>query len=106
MKENIYWSCIEFHYKQRPQTKENTNLKGGFVYAFIKAFDVRDALDMIIISLKKNKLQPIEIEYIKPYEKNIQWESKKQTKHYLELYKEAKRTDEVIFDDLYAYEKQ
>ena len=105
MIEKIYWSSIEFHYKQKPKTKETTILKGGFVYAFVKAFDVQDALDMIKRSLKKNKLQPIEIEFIKPYEKNIEWESKELTKNYLNLYKEAKRSSEVIFDNLYAYEK-
>lgn len=94
----IYWTGVEYSYSL------NKNLKGGFVYAFIKAIDVRDALDLLLIRLKQESLIPLEIEFISPYSQEMEWENKKQTKHYSKLYDEALNTDSVIFDDFYAYE--
>lgn len=95
----IYWTGVEYGYDK------NKNLKGGFVYAFIKAFDVRDALELLLKRLKQEDLIPIEIEFISPYNQDMEWENKKQTKHYSKLYIEAINTDIIIFDDFYAYEK-
>ena len=95
----IYWSGVEYSYE------ENKDLKGGFVYVFIKAIDVRDALNLLLNGLKQENLIPLEIEFISPYSQDMEWENKKQTKHYSKLYNEALNTDIIIFDDFYAYEK-
>jgi hypothetical protein len=101
MKKKVFWIGIEYSYKE--DADGYGKLKGGFVYAFIKAHDVRDALESLIEKLSQLKLEPIDIEFVKPYEKEIEWETPKQTKHYLNLYKETNSTNEIVFDDFHAY---
>lgn len=99
---NIYWSSIEFTYKKEIQNKKN--LKGGFVYCFVKAFDVREAINKIERGLKSQGLICQKMEYISVYDENMEWEKEEQTASYLELYKSAKNNNEVVFDDFYSYE--
>jgi hypothetical protein len=101
MKGKVFWTGIEYSYME--DAEEYGKLKGGFVYAFIKAHDVRDALDKIIDKLKIMRLKPIEIEFLKPYEKELEWETEEQTKHYLNLYKQTIKTNDISFDNFHAY---
>jgi hypothetical protein len=94
----VYWSSVEFEYQE---SKEG--LKGGFVYAFVKEIDAKHALDKILIELNRLKLKYKLIEFIKPYELELDWSTKKQTNHYKILYKKASKIDEVIFDDFYSF---
>ncbi|MBC5774899.1 hypothetical protein H8S95_12555 [Pontibacter sp. KCTC 32443] len=103
MESKVYWSSIEYKYGDASDNPEK--LKGGFAYVFIKAFDVRDALEKISESLDRKGLHPIEIEFISPYDKETEWETSKETKHYKRLFVEALNSSDVVYDDLYAYEK-
>ena len=102
MKTKVFWTGIEYSYMIG--SEKYGNLKGGFVYAFIKAYDVREALTKITDQLNKISMEPIEIEFLKPYEKNLEWETIEQTKHYLDLYKQSNKTNDIIFDIFHAYE--
>ena len=93
----IYWSSIEYEYKE-----SKNNLLGGFVYVFIKTSDVKNALEIILKEFKAEKLIPHDIEFIKPYNAETEWENANRTKHYNKLYKSALKTSEIIFDDFYA----
>jgi hypothetical protein len=93
----VYWSSIEYTYSSKK------NLKGGFVYVFVKAFDVREALAKLLAAFDEKKMTPNEIEYIMPYDVDTEWETSKQTSKFLELNNAALKSDEVIFDDFYAY---
>lgn len=101
MKRKVFWTGIEYSYMIG--SEEYGNLKGGFVYVFIKAFDAKEALNKITHKLNKIKLEPIEVEFLKPYEIEMAWDTSKQTNYYLNLYKEADDKDEIIFDKFYAY---
>ena len=103
MKQKVYWSSIEYSYESKSSEKQK--LKGGFVYAFVKSFDVRQALNKLLSKLKQQGKRPIEIEFISPYDKKTEWENSKQEKHYKILYNEARNSSSVIFDTFYAYEK-
>ncbi len=94
-----YWTSIEYKHEI-----ENT-LKGGFVYAFVQAKDARSAISKFTDELSSLNLKAIDIEYIKPYEPKLNWQTKEKTHHYLELYRAAKKSKNVIFDTFYAYEK-
>ena len=96
----IYWTGVEYNYS------DNKSLKGGFVYAFINALDVRDALEKLLKGLEEEKLIPLDVEFISPYDQDMEWEEKGQTKRYIELYNDALNTEQVIFDDFYAYETE
>lgn len=104
MESKIYWSGIEYEYNEN--SVEYKKLKGGFVYAFIKSNDVREALEIILSELNKNHLLPSTIEFVSPYEKEMEWETSKETSHYTKLYKTALKSSVVVFDDFYAYEKE
>jgi hypothetical protein len=103
MTEKIYWASIEYRYDEK--STESRKLKGGFVYAFIKANDVRDALKNILGELSVLKLSPVEIEFVKPYDKSLGWETPEDTKRYLSLFRLARKTTNVIFSEFYAFEK-
>ena len=98
----VYWAGIEYKYNKASSTK--AILEGGFVYIFVKAFDAREVLERLLIELKKKVLTLIEVEFISPYDIEMEWELEKEKKHYLELYNNALKTDLVVFDDFYAYE--
>jgi len=102
MERKVFWMGIEYSYMRG--SEEYGKLKGGFVYAFIKAYDVREALTKTINRLKEIKLKPIEIEFLKPYEKELEWETLELTNHYLILYEETDKTNEILFDNFNAYE--
>ncbi len=104
MKREIYWSSIEYSY--RTEAEEFESLEGGFVYVFIKAFDVQEALSIILKEFKKGNLEIIQVEFIKPYEEDIEWETPEQTLHFLHLFNKAKDCDALIYDDFYAYENK
>lgn len=98
----IYWTSIEYNYSK--ESSKNDELKGGFVYAFVNANDVRDALDKLLKELKSQSLTPIDIEFMSPYDDEMEWETRQETEHFLGLYNESKKTNNVIFDNFYAYE--
>ena len=104
MEITIYWSSIEYHYNQ--DAKEFGDLEGGIVYVFVKATDVREALEKYLKAFKANKMSPIEEEFISPYDERTEWESPEATKHYIELYKQALYADEVVFDEPSTYEEE
>lgn len=101
-KSKIYWTGVEYSYGKKSDNYKE--LKGGFVYAFINAIDVREALGKLLKELKKQDLNPLEVEFISPYDEEMEWETNEQTNHYLGLYEEALKSEEVVFDDFYAYE--
>lgn len=104
MKNKIYWSSIEFKYDK--DSPDSENLAGGFVYVFIKAFDVMEALLKIQYAFKERKLTPIEIEHISPYNPELQWENEDDKKKYNELSEFASQSGIVEFDDFYSFESK
>ncbi len=103
MTTKIYWTSIEYSYDEN--STESKKLKGGFVYAFIKANDVRDALESFLGELRELNLIPVEIEFVKPYDKALEWETPEDTKRYLSLFREAKKSANAIFGEFYAFER-
>ena len=102
MESKIFWSSIEFGYdKDSPDFEK---LIGGFVYVFVKSFDVIEALEKIQKAFSERNLIPIEVEYISPYNPELEWENEEDHKNYLELSDFAFRTGLVVFDDFYSYE--
>jgi len=102
MENKIFWSSIEFRYdKDSPDFKK---LVGGFVYVFIKSFDVIEALERIQKAFKEKKLIPIDVEYINPYNPELEWENEEDHEKYLKLSDFAFQSGLVVFDDFYSYE--
>jgi hypothetical protein len=95
----VYWASIEYKYDKVDK------LKGGFVYAFVKASNSKTALDNIFQKLKEENMTSVKVEFIKEYDPMTEWDNSIQTKHYNELYSSALNSLDVILDDFYAYER-
>ena len=104
MSNKVYWCSIEYSYKENPS--ELVDLKGGFVYSFVSAFDAKEALDKVALAMEDKKLSPVEIEFISPYDPETEWETEEEAERFLGLFNEAEETTEVLFDDFYAYEEE
>jgi protoheme ferro-lyase len=99
----IFWTSIEYIYNS--EHNSNERLIGGFVYAFVSSTDQNEALNKFLSALRQQQKTAKEVDFIAPYPDNTEWENVEQTKHYKTLFEDAKKTDEVIFDTFYAYEK-
>ena len=95
----VYWTSIEYEYKFKD------NLKGGFVYAFIKAKDAISAYEIIKKDLISRNLTPISWDFICPFDINTEWESEEETFHYKGLYEKALNHKQCVYDNFYAYVK-
>ncbi len=98
----IYWTGIEFNYSR--DSADYGKLKGGFVYGFVHAIDVREALKRFEGRLIEEKLTPKNFEFISIYDLEMEWETEEQTENYFQLAKEAESSSEVMFDAFYSYE--
>ena len=104
MNSDIYWSSVEYSYASKCSQSEK--LKGGFVYAFVKALNSEDALSKVTEELKLQDIEVKEVEFVAPYQINTEWETEKQRNNFMQLYNAAQSSNEVSFDIFYAYETE
>ena len=100
----IYWTSLEYTYSKK--SIHFGNLTGGFVYGFVKAYDALEALDYFTNDLKQQDIDIKKVEFISPYNIEMEWETKEQAKKFIELYEKANNGNEVLFDDFYSYESE
>jgi hypothetical protein len=98
-----YWSSIEFEYSEGAELYGKC--KGGFVFAFVVAKDVRDALPRLQDEMHRNNRSVLEVEFVSPYE-DVPWDSAEEEQNYEGLATEAAQTGNVVFDTIYAYEEK
>ncbi len=98
-----YWSSVEFHF--HPGAKEYAKYKGGFVYAFVTAEEVRTAIPLILDELKCWSLIPVAVDFVSPYE-DFSWDSTEEQEHYANLASQARKSGKVVLDGLHAYENE
>ena len=98
----IFYASIEY---LEINSEPKDGIIGGFVYAFVRSKNERDALKMFSAALEKQNKSTKVLEFISLYSESLLWENEKQTEHYKNLYKIAENNDQVIFDDFYAYQK-
>ena len=98
----IFWTSIEYiEINLDPKNK----IIGGFVYAFLNSKNESEALKMFTSALLEQNKSIKVVEFISLYPEILLWEDQKHTEHYKNLSKLADTTDQVIFDDFYAYQK-
>jgi len=95
----IYWTSVEVDIVN-PAAYDNC--VGGFVYLFIKAEDVLDAIPKIKKAIEEEDFKINKVEFISEYD-DVPWDSEEEQKKYDSLVKEAD-SGEVVWDELYAYE--
>jgi len=89
---NVYWTSVEFDILDPPAYEDCV---GGFVYLFLKAHDVREAIPRIEAAIKKEGLRISQIEFVSPYDE-IPWDSEEEQIQYDSLAEEAKACEEVV----------
>ncbi|MCK5836305.1 MAG: hypothetical protein KAH09_03480 [Desulfobacula sp.] len=96
----VYWTSVEFDIVN-PEDYENCI--GGFVYLFLKARDVQDAVPKIQESIGEEGLTIDTIEFVSPYDETP-WDTKEDQIQYDALAEEAQNSGEVVWDQISAYE--
>ena len=100
----LYWTSIEYQYKK--SSTYYGKLAGGFVFAFVQAFDARDALAKFDNRLGQEDVIPIYIDFISVYDEEMEWETIEQTDKFKELARQAMESTDVVLDDYYGYEPE
>lgn len=98
----LYWTSAEIEILN-PSAYEDC--VGGFVYLFVKAFDVRQALLRFETALEDEGFKIDHVEFVSEYEQ-IPWDSKEEQTHYDGLAKEARAGENVVWDEIFAYESK
>ncbi len=99
---NLYWTSVEFDIVD-PSAYENC--VGGFVYLFLKASDVRGAIPKIEAAIEEEGLRINTIEFVAQYDE-IPWDSEEEQIQYDSLARQAKESEEVVWDEIVAYESK
>jgi len=98
----VYWTSVEFDIID---PSEYEDCVGGFVYLFVKARDVREAIPKIEATIEQEGLRMDSIEFVSQYDE-ISWDSEEEQVLYDSLAREANACDEVIWDEIFAYESK
>ncbi len=98
----LYWTSVEFDILN-PAAYEDCI--GGFVYLFLNARDVQDAMEIIKADVEEEDLKINQIEFVAPYE-GVPWDSKEDQLLYDALAAEAASGNEVVWDEISAYESK
>jgi hypothetical protein len=101
--QRVFFCDVDYLYTK--ESKEFETLAGGAVYVFVRAFDVREALSVLVDDLKSHHMEPKEIVSISPYNVEQEWANEEERTHYLHLYVECEKVNAVVYDDFMAYEK-
>ncbi len=96
----VYWSNVEFVY----QTGSNQHgiFEGGVVYAFVRAFDVRDAIRKIEHELDTRNLGVRRFDFVTEYGE-LPWEDEEDQLHFDGVAALAGSTGEVFLDSFEVY---
>ncbi len=98
-----YYTSID--YKYLVGSVNYGKFTGGFVYAFVKAKDAREALEKFCCEMESLDLEVTNVEYISIYD-DILWDNETSQVKFDGIADQASQTDQVICDLFYAYESE
>ena len=102
-RESVYYSSVEIAFAEGSEF--HGKLEGGFVYAFVRAHDARDAMPAILEELEACGLEAVEMEFVAPYE-DVPWETQEEQSRYDLLARRAQEAEGVVLDDIEAFESR
>ncbi len=100
---DVYWANIEYLYEKG--SINYGRYAGGFVHAFVRAIDVRDAIKKFENDLNSLYLSIKRIDFVSIYE-DIPWDTEKEQNLYDHLAEQASQTEDVVCDEFFAYEEE
>jgi hypothetical protein len=101
-KMTVYWTSVEFDILD-PSVYEDC--VGGFVYLFLSAKDVREAIPRIEAAIEEEGLKISQVEFVSPYDETP-WDSQEDQILYDGLANKAAACDAVVWDEIFAYESK
>ena len=99
----VYWSNIEFTYEEG--AAQHGLFEGGVVYAFVRAFDAREAIYRIENDLDSRFLGIRSVDFVNEYVE-MPWENEEDQLHFDGLAALAGSTAEVLLDSFEVYERR
>ena len=99
----VYWANFEFSYEEG--SKYHGEFEGGYVYAFVQAVDVRDALEQFQLEFAGRKLGLRMVEFVAIYAEN-RWQNEEDQEHFDRIATTAANSEEVVFDSFDVYERR
>ena len=99
----VYWANIEFTYEAG--SAQHGLFEGGVVYAFVRAYDVRDALDKMEEEFEDRNLGVRAVDYVTEYNE-VPWENGDDQLHFDGVAALAGSTGEVFLDSFEVYERR
>lgn len=99
----VYWANVEFTYEEG--SAQHGLFEGGLVYAFVRAFDVREALDKFEEEFEDRDLGIRAIDYVTPYI-DVPWENEEDQLHFDGVAALAASTTETFLDSFEVYERR
>ena len=99
----VYWSNIEFTYQEG--AAQHGIFEGGVVYAFVRAFDVREAISRIEEEFNMRDLGVRSFDFVTEYGE-IPWETEDDQRQFDGVAALAGSTGEVFLDSFEGYERR
>ena len=99
----VYWSNVEFIYQE--VSAQHGIFEGGVVYAFVRAFDVREAILKIEGELDARDLGVRSFDFVTEYA-DLPWEDDDDQLHFNGVAALAGSTGEVFLDSFEVYERR
>ena len=99
----VYWANVEFTYNEG--SSQHGVFEGGVVYAFVRAFDVREAILRIEEELQSRDLGVRNVDYVTEYGE-VPWENEDDQLHFDGVSALAGSTGEVFLDSFEVYERR
>ena len=99
----VYWANVEFSYEEG--SAQHGIFEGGIVYAFVRAFDVRDAIDKIEEECESRDLAVRAVDYVAEYNE-VPWETEEDQLHFDGVAALAGSTREVFLDSFEVFERR
>jgi hypothetical protein len=99
----VYWANVEFTYEEG--SAQHGLFEGGLVYAFVRAFDVREALDKIEEEFEDRDLGIRAVDYITEYQE-VPWGNEEDQLHFDGVAALAGSTGESFLDSFEVYERR
>ena len=99
----VYWANVEFTYNEG--SSQHGVFEGGVVYAFVRAFDAREAILRIEEELQSRDLGVRNVDYVTEYGE-VPWENEDDQLHFDGVSALAGSTGEVFLDSFEVYERR
>lgn len=99
----LYWAFVEFSYEEG--SAQHGIFEGGTVYAFLRAYDVREAIDRMEEEFEDRNFAIRAVDYVSEY-RDVPWDNEEDQMHFDGVAALAASTRDVFLDSFEVYERR